>query len=746
MQAQPHSIGHRVPETGFGIWIAWSVFFLICLTAPCGHAQNAQADNDDWEITADRLTYDQATETFTAEGNVRITRQGRVLTADTVRVDQLSGMAWAEGNVSLLSGLDRLTGRSLELSLRDETGALHEGKVFLSENNVHVTGERILKTGPQTYYVRQASVTTCDGPDPDWRITGRDLHVTIEGYGTVKHAAFRAADIPILYTPYFIFPVKLRRQSGLLLPDVGFSDRRGAEYLQPFFWAISDHMDATVFAHYMDERGLRLGAEYRYMASERSLGTLLADGFRDRRIDDGLSDRSSRWGYTDDAFLRTNTDRYWVRGKINQDLPWAMTAKVDLDVVSDQDYLHDFRSGIGGFDETRTVFLRSYGRDLPDFTEPLRNNQLNVNRLWTSYSFNGNLRWHHDAVRTRPPEDFTPLQNLPEITLDGIKQKIGHSPFYYNLGSSYTYLYREQGDRTHRADIYPRVYYPSRLFDAFTVEPSLGIRQTAWYLDHYETTPETADRDHYRTLYDFRLDTGTDLYRIYTIEAAGNDRLKHNIRPQLIYQYIPDEDQEDLPLFDTLDRIGEQNLITFALTQTLVARRTAGTNDRPPVYTPFLRFRLEESFDINRYKDNAPRPFSDLLAELDFYPGQYVRLDADARWRPYDGEFYAYNTALQLWNRRGDRLALEYRFTRAEEDWTGVKSINATAIWQATHRWQLRGKYERNLAASQLLETGAGITYMAQCWGVDFDYRMDAENNSSFAFRVNLAGLGSIGR
>jgi LPS-assembly protein len=730
-----------------GMHIAIRIIWIICFfgAVPFSHAQNESGENTDWEVTADRLTYDSPADTYTAEGNVRIVREGRILTADSVRVDQTSGLAWAEGNVRLLSGLDMLSGRSLELNLRDETGALYGGRIFLSENNVHVTGERILKTGPATYYVSEASVTTCDGPDPDWRITGRDLQVTIEGYGFVKHAAFRAADVPILYTPYFVFPVKLRRQSGLLTPEIGFSDRRGTEYMQPFFWAIGDSMDATFYTHYMSQRGLRLGAEYRYVAAERSYGTFIADGLDDRRIDDGLEDHSTRWGYPD-GFLRTNAERYWVRGKINQDLPWAVTAKVDLDVVSDQDYLHEFRTGTSGFEESKAIFQSTFGRNIDDYTDPLRKNQINLNRLWTAYSFNSNLRWYHDAVQTRPPGAFTPLQNLPEITVDGIKQSIGRSPFYYNLISSYTYFYREEGDRGHRADLFPRLYYPTRLFNAVSVEPSVGVRQTAWHMDRHETAPAAENRDHYRTLYDLRLDTGTDFYRIFPIQTGGSDRLKHNIRPQLTYEYIPDEEQDDLPLLDALDRIEARNRVTYALTQTLIARRPGLRDPLKANYFPLMRFRLEQSFDINRYNNDADRPFSDLTSELDIHPGQYIRLHADTRWRPYDGEFYAYNLALQLWSTRGDRIVLDYRFTRADEDYRAVKSINTAAVWQATQRWQLRGRYERNLEVNQLLETGIGVSYMTQCWGVDFDYMIDAENNSSFSARVNLAGLGGFGR
>jgi LPS-assembly protein len=702
-----------------------------------------------WEISADRVAYDQDADTYLAEGNVTITREQSTLTADRVRLDQKSRLAWAEGRVRLLSGRDVLSGSRLQLHLDDETGLLADGSLFFAENHFYLSGKEIRKTGPATYHVKDATATTCDGPDPDWRITGKEVQVTIEGYGHAKHAALWARQVPLVYTPYLVFPVKSQRQSGLLTPELSFSDRKGVRYLQPVFWAISDSTDATFFADHMSERGTRLGMEYRYVAGQAARGTFMADGFQDRRIDDGQADSSERWGYADDLHLRPNSDRYWFRAKIDQNLPWELTAKLDLDVVSDQDYLKEFDRGYGGFEKTREYFRGTLGRDIDDFNEPVRLNQLNLNRLWTGYTFNTDVRWYDDVVKRRQGDTNDTLQQLPQVTLDGTKKRVAGSPFYFDLLSSYSHFYREEGTRGHRADLYPRVYHPVRLFDAFFVEPSAGIRQTAWHIDRYADAAEQDRTGHYRAIYDLKLDTSTNFYRTFTIDRAGHDRVKHNLKPQIVYEYIPDQDQADLPLFDDWDRIAPRNLITYSLTNTLIARapHMAAAAGRGPdyTYTPFLRFKLEESFDINKYNEGHPQPFSTVLAELHVTPGRYGMVTADALWSPYDGQLYAYNAGLWLHNQRGDRLRIDYRFTRETDEVTGVHSIDVTAAWQATQRWQMRGKYERNIESRQRIETGVGISYQAQCWRVDLDLR-DEPGNQTVAAMVHLTGLGALGQ
>lgn len=736
-----------------GGWIVLSLGWM------AGGPPNVLAEEGDgaapaWNVSADRLSYDPQADEYTAEGNVAVTREGRTLTADMMRLNQTSRQAWAEGHVRLLSRQDTLTGKSLQMNLDNETGTLTEGSLFLSDNHFYISGQEIQKTGPESYHIKDASLTSCDGPDPDWHITGKDLKVTVEGYGYITHAALWAEKIPIVYTPYLAFPVKLKRQSGLLTPEFGLSDRRGQEYLQPLFWAINDSLDATFFTDYMSKRGTRLGGEYRYVAGEHAQGTLMADGFEDHQVDDGQLDNSKRWGYTSDDALRPNKDRYWVRAKVDQNLPAGMTAKLDLDVVSDQDYLKEFQDGVNGFDQTRAYFLQTYGRDVDDYTDRVRLNQLNLNRLWSNYTFNADTRWYDDVVKRRSDGPDNTLQNLPQMTLDGTKQKITGTPVYFDLFSSYSHFYRQEGTRGQRADLYPRIYYPTRLFNSVFVEPSAGIRQTAWHIDQWDTATMDDRDDYYRSIYDLKLDTSTDFFRVFSIDTAGCDRLKHGIKPQLIYEYIPDKDQEETAQFDfdELDEIEAQNRITFALTNTLTARKPrpveADAKGPEAVYIPFLRFKLAESFDINKQKQDDPRPFSDLLAELDITPGRYLRLDGDALWRPYDGRFYGYNAAVRLWDLRGDAIGAEYRFTREEPEVkvAGVESITLSGLLKVTQSWGLRGHYESNIEDNRLIETGVGLSYRAQCWGVDIDAKEEEENNRSIAFMVHLTGLGSIGQ
>jgi LPS-assembly protein len=706
-----------------------------------------------WHISADRIDYDQIQDTYTAVGNVAISKEGRSLTADRVQFNQRAREAFAKGNVRLKSGDDLMSGEQMRLNLDTETGTLTDGTVFISKNHLYLSGQEIQKTGPQTYAADRVRITSCDGPDPDWVLTGRRLKVTVEGYGYATNTTLWAGKVPVLYSPFLAFPVKLKRQSGLLMPEFGYSNRKGTEYLQPLYWAINDQSDATLYVQNMTERGVRTGVEYRYVLDEDSKGTFLAEGFQDKRVDDGQDDNSEDWGYTDDDVLRTNEDRYWIRMKHDQRFDSGWNAKVDIDVVSDQDYLTEFRSGAFGFEETQSNFEKTFDRTIDDYNDPIRLNRLNINRTWSQYSLNTDVRWYDDVVKRRTDEADDTLQQLPVITFDGIKQPVMASPVYYDLTSSYSNFYRIKGTRGHRLDLYPRVYYPTMLWQVLSVEPSVGLRQTAWQIDYYETQPDHDRKTLYRSIYDLQLDLSTEFYRIYDIGLAGSDRLKHALTPEVVYTFTPEEDQSDFPEFDDLDRIKRKNLITYGFTNTLTARAPIrlANGESDFSYTPFLRFKVSQSFDINKDREGDPEPFSAILAELDLTPGRYIRLDSDAQWSPYDDRFEALNAALRIWNLRGDSLGIDYRFTRegtdpdTQEAIEGVETIALIGEVVLTHRWRARAGYEYNLFVSQEVESRLGLTYQSQCWGVDFDYKLEEGNNSSFNVLFKLAGLGSLG-
>lgn len=66
-----------------------------------------------------------------------------------------------------------------------------------------------------------------------------------EGFGTARNAVLQIGKVPVLYFPWFKFPIDDRRQTGLLFPQFGLSGRNGFDYLQPIYLNLAPNYDAT---------------------------------------------------------------------------------------------------------------------------------------------------------------------------------------------------------------------------------------------------------------------------------------------------------------------------------------------------------------------------------------------------------------------------------------------------------------------------------------------------------------------
>ncbi|MDY6951417.1 MAG: LPS assembly protein LptD [Thermodesulfobacteriota bacterium] len=711
-----------------------------------------------YRLKADRVTYNDATKTYRAEGQVIISRGDQSLHADAVGFSDETKEVTASGGVRLVSGGDWLTGSRVEANLETGIGTVHDGILFMEESHFYVGGDEIKKTGRDSYYVRDARFTTCHGESADWEITGKDLRVTVEGYGKVKHAAFRARSIPVLYVPFLVFPAKRTRQTGLLVPEMGYSKDRGLEVTQPFFWAIGESSDATFYEHYMARRGLKQGLEYRYVVAPASKGIVMSDFLWDREIDENRGAKDSPIagfeGFGGDSEDRTNRDRWWLRLKSDHALPGEFKAKLDLDVVSDQDYLREFYRGYSGYKDSNTYFLEEFGRGLEDRTETVRRNQLNVNRTGAQYVLNGDMIWYDDVITRRDHDPDPTLQMLPRIQFASARQKLYGSPLQLHVASSYDYLWRDDGTKGHRADLYPRFHYPTTLLRWLDVEPSFGARQTLWQIEDYGGGgPGRKEQFHSRTLCDFKADVSTELSKVFPLKGRSSHKMRHVIRPRVVYQYAPVSEDEDYPYFQGVDTVADKHLVTYSVTtcfatKTAEALSSAVDVDRlgdPSRFHDLCRIKVTQSYDIlearGQKNSGKRRPFSDIEGEVECSLSRHIDLNADVAWSPYDSRFKSHNVLLTLTNRRGDAAALDYRYTKG-----GTRTVVAEVDLKVSDPMSAYCELERDLRAGQSVEALVGLRYEAQCWSLDIGVAHDrALDSEECFFKISLYGLGKAG-
>jgi len=697
-----------------------------------------------WHISAQAVTFDNKKNLYIAQDDVVITGGKTRLEADYVEFSNKTKDAFAQGNVLLISGEDSISCNSMNINLTTQTGTIKKGTIYIQKNNLYINGENIRKTGKFSYSADKGSITSCSGESPDWKISARDIKVTVEGYGTARDTVLWAKNIPTAYSPFLVFPVQAKRQTGFLIPRITSSDRKGFEYEQPLFIALSRNTDSTIYADYMSDRGTKIGTEFRYVLDNKTKGSIFFDYLEDDKIDDG-TDKTKDYSFSTTS-QRTNSDRFWFRMKHDQDLGHGFTARLDIDVVSDEDYLQEFQDGFTGYDETKAYFEKEFGRDLDEYDDTIRKNQLNINKSWSSYSFNFDALWYDNINARQQDIDDTTLQTLPSLQFNALVQQIGLSKFFYSLDSEYTSFYRQDTSTTlvsgQRADIYPRVYLPLKLGKFFNFEPSFGIRQTIWSTNEFTDINGSSDNIRTRQIYDIGAQLSTEIIKIFNPNNQFVDKIKHEIIPKLEYAFIPNIIQNDLPSFDDLDRIEEQNSLTWSLTSNFTSKKSRISPKGKEItdYRSIAYIKLYQSYDIKKERDDETRPFSDITLDTEFFPNNFIALDMDLSWSPYDSHFKTLNIGNTIMDKRGDSLSTGYRY-----DSSISESLYSRIDVRLTDALTAYYSIEKNLLEKETVETQAGFAINKSCWALNL-YFSKSSDEQSIAFLINLNGIGEFGK
>jgi len=716
------------------------------------------AGNPPWEIEADNLTYIREPPAVMATGNVILRRpesgpDGGVIyplevRAGRIRYNIATETVEASGNLTIRTPEDEITASEGFLDLKAQTGSFETSTLFHKENNFYLSGGTISKTGPLTYHLRQATATTCPMPAtggaPPWSFHSREARVTREGYALLRHVSFRVRDYPVLYSPILLLPAKTIRQTGLLFPEYSQSSRNGTGLVAPFFVNLSPGADLTFYPGFLSERGIPVGGEFRYFLEEYSRGTLAIDYLRDRLIDSPANDFKS------DAIPRTNADRYWLRGKADHDFGANLFARLDVDIVSDRDYLQEFNTGLTGFRQSNAAFREDFQRGFQPETVEQRDNSLLMAKSWPSVYLSGQLLAVNDVGEI--DTGVSPLWALPRVDFSGYRPLPGAGPLDLSWGSEYVYYRRDRGVAGHRLDLHPRLL--TSLPFGPRVENSLtaGLRETLYRAEGNETAATSPiNLAASRTLLDFDATLATTLARNFGPGRAaagggtGGWRLHHLMRPELAYIFVADRDQANLPRLDEIDRIESRRWVKYSLNNLFsLGPQSAGASLGGP---DAGSLKISQAYDT----EAGEHPWADLFVELAAHPATGWRLAYETAMSVNGQGVPYYELRLGYTGPRRGRIGTDYRYKRQPEvaepfffsEIAGA-SLHTIHGWLAaplTERLTIGGDLTHSLSSGEVVESSLSLNYQAGCWSVGL-LGNTAPDETRVALVLSLSGIG----
>jgi LPS-assembly protein len=260
------------------------------------------------------------------KGKVEIDSFTARIKADEALLNRQTQTLNATGNVSFQD--DKITVSSQSVQLNRISNELLIEKSTYQLNKVQGHGKaEIIGLGEETgINLIESSFTSCPVGDEVWRIQASNIKITPnQSRGVIKHARFYIKDVPVLYLPYFSFPINEEKQSGVLYPSISNNSSTGISVEQPIYWNIAPNYDLTFSPRLMTERGLQLKTEFRYLTENQS-------------------GQANIEYLANDQDLGDNTDRYFYRlvhsGQIGEN--WRVN--IDINGLSDDNYIVDLGS------------------------------------------------------------------------------------------------------------------------------------------------------------------------------------------------------------------------------------------------------------------------------------------------------------------------------------------------------------------------------------------------------------------
>ncbi|MEF3254001.1 MAG: hypothetical protein K6348_00310, partial [Deferribacterales bacterium] len=305
-------------------------------------------------IEADKINSFDNNSLITAEGSVLILYQDMVISTDKATYNKLEGYIELEKDVVFKDRTNIIRADYAKIYIDNRTGFFRYGKGFYAPWN-YFKADKLEKIGENSFILDNATITTCSGDNPDWSFSSSRARIDVGQYFRSKHSFGNIKDVPIIYTPYFVWPIKKERQSGFLVPNFGFSSNRGFFITPKYFWAIDVDKDMTLGVNLFSKNGVMFLDEFRYAVSKKENIHIIGEFINDS---ESKSDKSDRWRL------------YGVGNKFFTD---NLELKFNIDYVSDFRYKRDF-SDYGIVDK-----LKDANKDKNDFITELRLNYYTKN-------------------------------------------------------------------------------------------------------------------------------------------------------------------------------------------------------------------------------------------------------------------------------------------------------------------------------------------------------------------------------
>ena len=649
-----------------------------------------------------------------AQGDVEFRRGRLVIRADRLAYDAPLDLATAQGHVRVVREGAVYAGPELALKVQRFEGYFLMPEFEFPRLGAGGRADRLDFLGDARSRATNAQYTSCprDGPhEPAWVLTARSVSLDLDtNEGVAEGAVLRFLGLPILALPTLSFPLGDQRRSGWLPPSVNFDNRGGLELGVPYYWDIAPNRDATLAPRLITRRGLALDGEFRYLEPVYQ-GSVALEWLPDDRV-----------------ARRARNALQWAH-----DGQWGASTRYSAELVrvSDDNWWKDFRSA-GNSLTTRLLPLR-LGVESGFSLGPAQ-----------GLAYARALQWQ--VLQAADAPIASPYQRSPQL---GVRLGGQFGGFNYAVETEYNHFTlpsgtleragRMAGQRVHLLGSLSWPFRPP----GWWLVPRLSVNAASY--DSRSLQPGSLSSNS-RVIPSFSVDAGLELER--RTQAFGRD-LQQTLEPRLLYVNTPYRAQSQFPVYDAaakdfnfvsiftdnafsgVDRVSDAHQITAGFTTRLVDTVSGAEALRLGLVQRYLFRRQLVTAQPDGRSDGAPleQRLSDLLllgstsvvthwtldAALQYSPdvSRSVRSIVGARYSP--GPFRTVGATYRLARGLSEQLELGWQWPL----WGQVaaaspqrdKSANA-----CSGAWYSVGRVNYSIKDSRTTDSVLGLEYDAGCW------------------------------
>lgn len=686
-----------------------------CLVSNIGKVTTTSQDNENnLSIEAGSIQAELGGRVDIQE-KIKVTSGLSTITAEEASYDETAGVLQIPKSVVFENPDLIIFGESAKLLTKEKTTIIDGADYQILSIPARGTARQIRVENGANIELDEVTYSTCTSVDNSWELSAKKIVINNQsGEGKARNLVLRLKDIPIIYLPYLSFPINDQRKTGLLVPNLGRSSKRGLEISLPYYWNLAPNIDLTTTPTLMAKRGVQLSAELRFLTA----------------IQGGITQID--YLPNDDIYKK---DRTYISHRQTINLPSNWRMKLNGEYASDNSYFEDL-----------TGTMSSTSR-----THLLREIQLE------HYSENWIMEIgmdHYQMIDDSIIDEEKPYRRLPYFNFSGMwgNKALGLN---YALDSEVVFFDKPETISGSRFHVMPEVSAPLN-FNGIKITPSMAMDFTKYNL-------HTAN-DNSHSMSSVSPERAVP---IYSLDLTGvfqktwkNGRYLQTLEPRILRVYIPYRNQDDFPIFDTIvpdmngiqlfrknryvgqDRLGDTSQISYGITTKVVDANNG--NSLFGLTLGQIRYFKDRKVALPS-ESKLTQDSSGYMAMMNMKINKNWSVKLGHMWNTHSNTSMKTTARFQYKSKQSEIFNVAYRYRR-----NMLKQLDASFSWPVRDHWNVVGRYNYSILDRKVLERFVGLEYESCCWGIrvisrkHLAYR-NGDTDTSFSIEFVFKGLSDIG-